>query len=391
MERRAMIPVLTRRGRRFLIISERDLDRPARSGKYSRAYCHIHGGDHTRSLALHDSGWGFCFNAACPAFSASFEATVLVAEWNPEAAENLQRWNQLGVAQGLVPPPAPGAFKRTQAARAAHDEPGEPRLPPTEPPQWQQDELQVLYRVYDSGFLKAGLRQGLARAYLDARGTPLRIAEMTGMGYLPPYEQLPREVRWDGQLRIPPWWCNRIIFPVGVWWPDATTRLGFCGRSLVGWQPGMSDQRHKEVLEQADMPRRWLKTWPHGWFGYELEGLGSWVLLVEGPFDRCALLAAGFHPAEAIALVGTGARAYWLPQCVRTVVLALDGDAGGDQATAQLAEHLERDGRTVKSVPPPRDGLGKDWSERWSRHGVRGVLPVLAERNQLRTTGATDN
>jgi Toprim-like len=386
-----MICVVTRSGRRFLIIAERDLDRPIRSGKYIRAYCHIHGGDHTRSLALHASGWGFCFNATCRAFSATYEATVLVAEWNREAAEHLQRCNRLGPARGGVALPTSAATGRTHAARSPRDEPGPLTLPPTDPPPWQQDELQVLFRAYGSGFLQAGLRQALAGAYLDSRGTPPRIAELTGMGYLPPYEDLPREVRWDGRLRLPPRWCNRVIFPVGVWWPDGSTRLGFCGRSLVGWRPGMTDQEHKEALEQPGMPRRWLKTWPHGWFGYEPGKLGSWIALVEGPFDRCALLAAGFHPPEVIALVGTGGRASWLPRHVETVVLALDADAGGERATAQLAEHLERDGRTVTCAPPPRDGLGKDWSERWSRHGVRGVLPVLAVRNQLRATGVTDN
>lgn len=383
-----MIPVVTGRGRRFLIISERDLDRPVHSGNSIRAYCHIHGGDHTRSLALHASGWGFCFNATCPAFSASFEATVLVAEWNPEAAENLQRWNRLGSAQSGVPLPAPGATRRAEADRAPDAQPGPQTLPPTEPPLWQQDELQVLFRVYDSGFLQAGLRHSLAQAYLQGRATPLRIAELTGMGYLPPYGELPREVLWDGQLRIPIWWCNRIIFPVGVWWPDGSTRLGFCGRSLLGWQPGMTEQAHKEALERQGMPRRWLKTWPHGWFGYEPAGLGPWLVLVEGPFDRCALLAAGFHHSEVIALVGTGARVYWLPPRIKTVVLALDGDAGGEHAAAQLVEHLAQDGRAVINSTPPQDGLGKDWSERWQRHGRRGLVSLLAIRDRLRRAGS---
>ncbi len=382
-----MIPVVTGRGRRFLIISERDLDRPVRSGKYVRAYCHIHGGDHTRSLALHASGWGFCFNATCRAFSASFEATVLVAEWNPRAAQNLQRWNRLGSDQGAVLP-ATGTPGPIQDAREPGDQPAPQTLPPTEPPQWQRDELGALYRVYSSGFLQACLRHALAQAYLEARGTPLRVAEETGMGYLPPYEELPRKVRWDGQLRIPPWWCQRIIFPVGVWWPDGSTRLGFCGRSLVGWQPGMTEKAHQEALEQPGMPRRWLKTWPHGWFGYEPEGLGAWVLLVEGPFDRCALLAAGFQPNEVIALVGTGARVYWLPERVKTVVLALDGDAGGENASAQLVEHLRRDDRTVVNSAPPADGLGKDWSERWQRHGQRGLVSLSALGSRLRRAGS---
>ena len=375
-----MIPVETRTGRRFLIISERDLDRPVRSGSSVRAYCHIHGGEHTRSLSLHASGWGFCFNAQCPAFSASFQATVLVSEWNPEVARNLLRWNLLGRVQGNEPPPANSATE-TREARILAD----PHiLSPREPPQWQREELQSLYQVYDSGFLQACLRHANAVAYLEARRTPLRIGGVTGMGYLPPYEDLPPEVIFGGTSAVPSRWSNRIIFPVGAWWPDGSTRLGFCGRSLAGWQPGMTDQAHKEVLESRGMPRRWLKTWPHGWFGYEPEKLGSWVLLVEGPFDRCALLSAGFSEGEVIALVGTGARGFWLPKMVETVVLALDGDEGGTKAAVLLSEHLKRNGRTVLHCPPPPDQLGKDWSERWSRHGLRGVLPALDVRNELR-------
>jgi len=50
-------------------------------GEYVRAYCHLHGSDHQRSLSIHKvTGWGHCFNAPC-------EAVVLVAEWNREVAE----------------------------------------------------------------------------------------------------------------------------------------------------------------------------------------------------------------------------------------------------------------------------------------------------------------
>lgn len=378
-----MIPVMTRRGRKILIISAQDLVRPVRSGKYVRSFCPIHGGDHTRSLSVHASGWGFCFNAACSAFSATFEATVLVAEWSPEAADNLLRWNR----------PGKGAAALSQAsgqARGSNEYAPPPEfevpqaLPAVDPPRWQQDELLALFRVYEAGFLQAQLGHPLSQAYLDGRGTPMQVARMTGMGYLPRFEEIPRQFRWDGSVQLPSWWCNRIIFPVGVWWPDGTTRLGFSGRSLQGWRPGMNDQEHKSMLELPGMPRRWRKTWPHGWFGYEPAELGRWVVLVEGPFDRCALLAAGFHQPEVIALVGTGARAYWLPDRVTTVVLALDGDAGGENATAQLVGHLERDGRAAICCRPPRDGEGKDWSERWARAGPGGLAPLLAIRTRFR-------
>ena len=370
-----MNTVVTRRGRKFIIISERELDRPVHTGKYVRAFCHIHASDHARSLSLHPSGWGFCFNATCPAFSATFEATVLVAEWNSEAAEHLLGGGGAASQEGHSRPHSAGV----QAAALQVP----PSLPIVDPPLWQQNELLALHRVYDSGFLQAALDHSLARAYLQARRTPLAVARLAGMGYLPPAPELPPAMRWDGKLRTPTWWCNRVIFPPGVCWPDGSTRLGFCGRSLALWRPGMDEAEHKALLEQPGAPRRWLKTWPHGWFGYEPARLGAWVVLVEGPFDRCALLASGFHPAEVIALVGTGARASWLPREVGTVVLALDGDAGGEAATAQLVEHLQQESRVVLSAPPPRDSLGKDWSERWSRHGVRGMLPILTVRTRL--------
>lgn len=381
-----MIPVLTRRGRKFLVIAEKDLDRPARSGKYIRAYCHIHGGDHTRSLAVHSSGWGFCFNAGCAAFSATFEATVLVAEWNREAAENLLRWNRYET--GSVPFPRLSVDEDRLAEGVRTTGAGVPlALPALDPPPWQQEELMSLYRSYDCGFLQASLHHPLALAYLAGRRTPAAVAERTGMGFLPRIEDIPRSNRWDGHRQLPPWWCNRMIFPVGVCWPDGTTRLGFCGRSLHAWRPGVSDEEHKAILEAPGMPKRWRKTWPHGWFGYEPALLGNWVVLVEGPFDRCALLAAGFHVSEVMALVGTGARAYWLPGIVRTVVLALDGDAGGENATGQLVERLEQDGRTAIRCHPPHDGQGKDWSERWERDGLRGLQPLLALRSRLRSPG----
>jgi Toprim-like len=379
-----MITVRTRRGRSITIISERELDRPARSGDYIRAYCHIHGGDHTRSLSVHPhSGWGFCFNATCPVFSAIFQATVLVAEWNSEAAENLMKMN--GAPPDALPVSpigerTPGGGTGTPVA----DNQLPQSSPSSDPPSWQQHELQALYRAYDRGLLLDGLRHPRARSYLESRIVPQRVAEVTSMGYLPSWEELLPSARWDGSLRLPEWWCNRVIFPVGVWWPDGSTRLGFCGRSLAGWYPGMSEQEHKEILEQPGMPKRWLKTWPHGWFGYEPEALGAWVLLVEGPFDRCAALAVGFHPGEVVALVGTGARPYWLPSRIRTVVLGLDGDAGGKQATAQLVEHLEQDGRAVLCCYPPADGSGKDWSERYRRIGLRGLVPLLELRTRLR-------
>lgn len=378
-----MIPVISRRGRRYFILSERELDRPIQSGQYVRAYCPIHGGDHTRSLALHPSGWGFCFNAGCPAFSASFAATVLIQEWNRDAAEHLLRWSKPGSTPVLSSLPEEKNRQLDEADRLPLL--SRPQLRSAgKRPQWQQDELLALYRAYDSGFLLAGLDHPIAKAYLEGRRTPRKVAEMTGMGYLPPLEEVPRDICGDGEHRLSPRWCNRIIFPTGAWWPDTTTRIGFCGRSLTAWRQGMTEREHKAVLEQQEV-KRWLKTWPHGWFGFEPAGIGGWVVLVEGPFDRCALLAAGFASEEVIALVGTGASIAWFPASMTTVVLALDADEGGKAAAAHLAIPLRQSGRLVIPCAPPQDQLGKDWSERWESSGLRGLLPLLKLRNQLRS------
>src|SRR2546425_1816459 len=78
-----MIHVSTRHDRHVQIISQWELRDPLSRGEYVRAYCHIHGSDHQRSLSINRAtGWGHCFNAAC-------EAIVLVAEWNPRIAQRL--------------------------------------------------------------------------------------------------------------------------------------------------------------------------------------------------------------------------------------------------------------------------------------------------------------
>src|SRR6266702_4335817 len=78
-----MIHVSTRHDRHVQIISQWELRDPLSRGEYVRAYCHIHGSDHQRSLSINRrTGWGHCFNAAC-------EATVLVAEWNLGATQRL--------------------------------------------------------------------------------------------------------------------------------------------------------------------------------------------------------------------------------------------------------------------------------------------------------------
>src|SRR5947208_3952949 len=80
-----MVTTITRQGRQIEIIFQSELCDPLNMGEYVRAYCHIHGSEHQRSLSINKkTGWGHCFNAAG-------DATDLVAEWNPPVAERLLR------------------------------------------------------------------------------------------------------------------------------------------------------------------------------------------------------------------------------------------------------------------------------------------------------------
>jgi hypothetical protein len=173
-------------------------------------------------------------------------------------------------------------------------------------------------------------------------------------------------------------WGERMIFPLA-----SPAGKGFIGRSLWGWQPGMDENAHKKLLEQEHAPRRWIKTNPAGWFGYEPTQFAESIILVEGGFDRLTLLAAGFRPSDVVALVGTAAQANWLPPQVKSVILALDADEGGKGATSRLAEHLTRGGFDVKLCSPPQDRWGKDWNERWQRIGAQSVWPLFEAYSQL--------
>ena len=187
------------------------------------------------------------------------------------------------------------------------------------------------------------------------------------------------------QQRLLKRWIGRIIFPLGS--PDGQ---GFIGRTLLKWEPGMDENAHKALLDQPGAPRRWIKTNPAGWFGFDAPAcLDEQVVLVEGGFDRLVLLAAGLPANAVIALVGTAARPAWLarfaPQ-VKRVVLALDADDGGAVAMERLAGEFRQAGFIVTLCPPPHDQWGKDWSERWRRLGPQSIWPLYEALTQHSTS-----
>jgi hypothetical protein len=174
-------------------------------------------------------------------------------------------------------------------------------------------------------------------------------------------------------------WEERILFPLA-----SPSGKGYIGRSLWRWQPGMDENAHKSLLDQPRRPRRWIKTNPAGWFGVDSDQLSSSIILVEGAFDRLTLLIAGFDAPGVVALVGTAAPIDWFPPHIKSVVLAFDGDLGGQEATSRIEEQLVQAGIHVRLCLPPQDSGGKDWNERWRRLGPESLRPALEAYADLR-------
>jgi hypothetical protein len=351
-----MLTIKTQQGKEIEILLQTELDDPIDAGEHVRAYCHLHGSDHQRSLSIDKaSGWGHCFNAAC-------EATVLVADWNLTLAKQLIRTHY----QGLTARSPAYPTTRHQSRQVVHTVVQHtPRVAST----WQQDELAMLLSMQE--YMRAGLvHSARAQAYLEQRKIPLELALATDVGYLPP--AIPDKVigcsEQKGFLHR---WADRLIFPL-----SSPAGKGYIGRSLWGWKAGMVENAHKALLEQAHAPKRWIKTNPAGWFGYDPGQLGERLILVEGAFDRLTLLEAGFRASDVVALAGTAAQASWFPAQMKAIILALDADEGGTDAMQRLAERLERADYRVSLCPPVRDRWGKDWNERWQRIGSQSVWPL---------------
>ena len=353
----------TKRGNVIHLVSFSDLVDAVQSGERLRAFCPIHGSDHQRSLSIDlSTGWGFCH---------SCHATVLVQPNAPVIAIGQgNRYGQCranggGFGDGTDAEHLPEPSVRPYLLR---------RVRSTTPlPHWQQEEVAALIAV--APIMRAALASSRrAQLYLTERDIPATLALSSGVVYLSrgAWEQAPVSI--DQQLLLKRW-IGRIIFPLGS--PDGQ---GFIGRTLLKWEPGMDENAHKTLLDQPGSPRRWIKTNPAGWFGFDAPAcLDEQVVLVEGGFDRLTLLAAGFPANAVIALVGTAARPAWLARYatqVNSVVLALDADEGGEVAMERLAGAFRRAGFAVTCCPPPHDQWGKDWSERWRRLGPQSIWPL---------------
>lgn len=237
------------------------------------------------------------------------------------------------------------------------------------PKAWQEREGQVLRQLYAQGALSLQRSEAWgAQAYLEARAIPVEIAIAMGVVYLEAkaattYEEKLLE-RWE----------DRLLFPLLTFDEQhQQTALGFAGRLLSDWQSCADELAHKALLDQRGL-RRWLKTFPAGWFWTppQTSVKAHPLILVEGPFDRLSLLAAGFEPTEVAALVGTALGMPLPANSLSSVLLALDSDPGGEEASARLYEQLK--GRHIPAERCLRSHVGgKDWNERWRRYGTDGL------------------
>lgn len=349
-------------GEERITVHEAELARPQQRGRFINAFCHIHGSDHQRSLHINaENGFGKCH--ACG-------AQVFVPELSPDGARSPSARPRRITAEALLRPPRrPPANDPTPAA-------------------WQRDELAALQRLAER--MVARLADDRARAYLAERHIPYDIARAAGVGYIPAAAKL------SGSLAK---WRDRLLFPLG-----SPAGVGYAGRSLHLWRPGMDENEQKTLLDALTaeeeraaeearkrgeylpvLHRRWEKTYPAGWMGYAALATLEHAAIAEGPFDALALMAAGI--LDVAALVGTAARAEWIPANVRGVVLALDGDAKGQERARTLRHELRATGLDVTiCTPPAEDDCGKDWSERWRTSAREGVLPVFTALDALTRT-----
>jgi hypothetical protein len=339
------------------VIKAADLRDPVRAGDYVRAFCHLHGSDHQRSLSIKkENGFGQCF--ACG-------AKVLVAEWNSTAAQRFQREMYLPSTPRIRCVQRPIDLLKPIEAK--------PSIP-IQADALKRNTLALLREL--EPYMQRALLRPRALAYLAERAIPLEVAQASELSYIP------HDARLSGKYAsLASHWRDRIIFPLA-----SPQGKGFIGRSLYSWEPGITEEQHKEMFEEMarqlgdSAPKRYYKTTPAGCFGYDPGRFASCIVMVEGAFDALALFAVGFSRGEVVALVGTPAHVDWIPDQVQSVVLALDADEKGRATAHKLAEELKFAGVAAIKCLPPSDGLGKDWSERWRRSGIEGVSPIFEAR-----------
>jgi hypothetical protein len=216
--------------------------------------------------------------------------------------------------------------------------------------------------------MQAALLRPRAQAYLAFRHIPVEVAASEGMGYLPALSEENRAVYDKHQvLRL---WEDSLVTPT-----PSPSGISYTARSLRLWTEGMDEETHKAVLKQHKLPRL-LKTGNAGWLWRPNE-LGRAVIMVEGKFEKLALVAAGCASKDVIAVGSNAANVDWLPSKVCAVLVAFNGDERGQEGAKRLTAELMFAGIQVVNCMPPDDGQGTDCSARWRIAGKAGLRYLL--------------
>lgn len=220
----------------------------------------------------------------------------------------------------------------------------------------------LLYQLYQqNAFDLAHEEAWNAQAYLEARGIPLEIALRTGVSYVA------SEAAQHLHEHIRPW-KERLLFPLLNAEGDM---VGLTGRLIRGWQSCCDVADHQRRLHASgQIP--WMKVGLPGWFWnpHRLPPSDP-VILVDGSFDRLAVLATGhFHDGEVIALVGTTVQPAWLSK-VRSVLFAIRDAHASKDVYRQMKQHLAWHRISVGTCQLPSNR--RNWSECWRREGANGL------------------
>ena len=277
-----------------------------------RACCPIHDGDNPTALSIDwQRGWASCWSCG-DAFAIRIEdesdtgrSRARNRDDAPQRPRIAPRRGEREITSKTTPPP-------TQKAQAA---------------------------------LSAAIRGAAARLpgspgadYLERRGVPLAVAQQLQLG-------------WGNTGKL----NRRVVFPLCG--PDGVATSAI-GRTL--------DDQVKPKYDTLRRDDGYEKTLFNGAAIAQARQSGHPLVIVEGPMDAAACVAAGVPLAVAIC-----GKSYAHPEHfagLETVILALDADEAGDQGRRTLWLELTARGIEVLVLPAAVLVGAKDLCEYWQRH-----------------------
>ena len=207
--------------------------------------------------------------------------------------------------------------------------------PQNRPRRDEQQQHDTEHIVHDLDALQAGLERAIAgamdalpsspgAAYLEARGISLDVALKLGIG-------------WGTRGAL----AGRVVFPLCG--PDGHPT------SAIGRRIHETDDRRNPKYKALDGEAGYIKTLFNGGAVAYARCTGHPLIVVEGPLDAAACIAAGLPLTVAI-----GSTSYAHPEHFAglvTVILALDGDDAGQAGRRDLWLALTARGAVASASP----------------------------------------